>query len=184
MHNKNILFLDQEDGYVCEYNPVQGKSSYIFREKVFSFILVTDTIYYTSENGLKCFNLHSKRTGKLIDCFPVCLNYLDGQLIFADKYQDFALCRLDISQNKFIVFDEIRTQSIITTDGYIFASNLNDGNSIVRADIITGQSIRFCGESADKLHIIGEYLYFLNQDDNNTWHKVPISGGRPIPVLS
>ena len=184
MHDGKVLFLDEEDGCVCEFDPAKGKSSYVIKEKVFSFILVADTVYFASENGLKCFDLHSRRTDKLGDCFPVCLNFSDGYLVFSDKHRDFALCRFDISQNKLEVFGDIRTQSIITTEEYIFASNLADGNSIVRADITTGESIRFCGESADKLHIIGKHLYFLNQFDNNAWYRVPLSGGRPVPVVA
>jgi len=183
MRDDTVLFLDEEDGCVCEFDPAKGKSSYMIKEKVFSFILAADKVYYASENGLKCFDLHSRRTGKLEDCFPVCLNFSDGYLVFSDKYRDFTLCRFDVSQNELVVFDDIRAQSIITTEKYIFASNLADGNSIIRTDITTGESIRFCGESADKLHIIGKHLYFLNQFENNAWYRVPLSGGRPVPVL-
>jgi len=177
-----ILFLDEEDGFVYEYDPAKKKSSLVIKEKAYSFILNNNVLYFAAESGLKCFNLRNKRTEKLKECVPICLNFSSEQLIFADKNQDFALCRFDISQNKLVVLDDIQTQSIITSEEYIFASNLADSNSIVRVDINTGESIRFCGESADKLHIVGEHLYFLNQNDNNSWYRVPFEGGRPVAL--
>ena len=180
----NVLFIDEEDSLVYEYDPGKDKSSLVIKETTTSFILVSDTLYFAAEGGLKCLDLSSGCTEKLADCFPVCLNFTNGYLVFADEYQDFALCRYDVSQGKFTATDDIRAQSIITTEEYIFASNLADNNSVVRADLVTGESIRFCGDSADKLHIVDKYLYFLNQNDNNAWYKVPLAGGRPARVCN
>jgi len=183
MSSGRVLLLDEEDGYIYEYDPVKDKCILVLKERVTSFILVSDTLYFAVEGWLKCFNMRSRRSEKLSGCSPVCLNYADNHLIFADKQRDYALCRFDIGQNKLETFDGIRTQSIITAGEYIFASNLDDSNSIVRIGAGGGAPIRFCGESTDKLHIIGEHLYFLNQNDNNAWYKVPLSGGRTVPLF-
>ena len=183
MTEGTVLFLDEEDGYIYEYDPLKDKCAIVVKEQVTSFIIVSDTIYFASESGLKRFDLqHGRHTERLKDCFPVCLNYADGKLIFADKNQDFSLCRLDIGNNKLEAMRDIRTQSINTAEGYIFATDINDGNSIVRLSIDDGAPIRFCGECADKLHIVGEYLYFINQKDSDAWYKLPLSGGRPVQL--
>jgi len=183
MHGNALLLLDEEDGFIYEYDTAKKKSSPVVKETAFSFILVTDTIYFASESGLKSFDLNNGRTEKLEDCFPVCLNATGGQLIFSDKNQEFALCMFSISKNRLVKVDGIRTQSIVTTEEYVFASNLADNNSIVRVDQLTGEAIRFCGENAERLHIVEEYLYFLNQNDDNAWYRVSCSGGRPTPVF-
>jgi len=183
MSGGGVLFLDEEDSHIYEYDPVGDKCVHVIKENVSSFILVSDTIYYGTEAAIKSFGLHNIRTDKLMDCSPVCLNYANGFLIFADKGRDYTLCRLDIGRNKLETFDGIRTQSIIASEEYIFASNLADGNSIVRVGAGSGDTIRFCGESTDKLHIIGKSLYFLNQNDANAWYKVPLSGGRPVSLF-
>ena len=179
-----LLFIDEEDDLVYEYDKARKRCSLVIKEEVLSFILVSDTVYFASESGLKRFDLKNRRTEKLNDCLPLSLNFVCDQLIFADRNRDCALCKFDIGKKKLVVFDDVQTQSVITTKEHIFASNLADGNSIVRVSIETGGSIRFCGESADKLHIIGKYLYFINHGDNNSWYKVSLSGGRPVLVLT
>jgi len=183
MQDKEILFLDDEDGFVYEYNHEKDSCSLIIKEPVLSFIIVSNVIYFASETGLKCFHFHKRKTEHLADCSPVCLDYIDGHIIFADQQRDFALCKYSIEQDKVIEIDGIRTQSIVATEEYIFVCNLNDSNAIVRLEPTNCDSIRFCGESAEKLHIVDEYLYFLNQNDNNRWYRVPYSGGRPVSVL-
>jgi len=183
MSGGRVLFLDEEDSHIYEYDPVRDKCTLVVKEKVSSFILVSDIVYYGIEGGLKSIRLHNNHTDKILSCSPICINYANDLLIFADKDRDYALCRFDTGNGRLETFDNIRAQSIITTEEYIFASNLNDSNSIARVSISGGGSIRFCGESTDKLHIVDEYLYFINQNDNNSWYKVPLSGGRPVPVL-
>ena len=183
MLDDRVLFIDEEDGFVYEFDPGKAGCALMIKEKILSFILVSDTIYFASENGLKAFDIRRKRTEKLCDCSPVCLNNSEGRLIFADKSRDYAICCFDIGQDKLSVISHVPAQSMITTEEFVFASNLSDNDAIVRINILTGDSIRFCGESADKLHIIGDYLYFLNQNDNNAWYKVPLSGGRPMQVF-
>jgi len=184
MLGSKVLFLDEEDGYIYIYDPERGKSSLVAKETASSFILVSDTIYFASESGLKRFSPNDRCVEKLANCYPVCLNFAGGQLIFADGNKDYALCRYDIGRCKLTVTEGIRAQSIIATEEYIFAANLDDGNSIVRAGLAGGEPIRFCGECADKLHIIGEDLFFLNRNDRNAWYRVSVSGGRPTPVLA
>lgn len=184
MHDDMVLFIDEEDNYLYEFDPEKNRCALVIKEKVFSFIVVADSIYFASENGLKTFGFSGKRTEKLHDCAPVCLNSADGRLIFADKSHDYAVSCFDIGENKLTVLDRIPTQSIITTEDYAFVSDLSDNNAIVRINILTAESIRFCGESADKLHIIDDYLYFLNQNDNNAWYRIPLSGGRPMRVFN
>ena len=184
MCDSKLLFIDEEESIVYEYDPAKGKSSPVIKEKVYSFICASNTIYFASENGLKCFDMHSRRMEKLMDCYPVCLNYADGQLVFADKNRDFALCKFDIICNKIVTVEDIRTQSIAVTEEYIFAANLDDNSSIVRVGLATGDIIRFCGDGADKIHVIEDYLYFLNLSDSNAWYRVPVSGGRPVAVLA
>ena len=184
MHGGNVLFLDEEDGFIYEHDPMRGKSSLFIKETATSFIVVSDMLYYASESGLKSFDLNNGRTEKLANCFPVSLNFAGGQLIFADASQDYALCRYDVGQSRVVASDGIRTQSVITTEEYIFACDLDDGNSIVRLGLAAGAPIRFCGECADKLHVIGEDLFFLNRNDRNAWYRVSVSGGRPTPVLA
>jgi len=177
-----VLYIDEEDGFIYIYDPVRSKSSLVIKERASSFILVSDTVYFASESGLKRFSPGDRRAEKLANCYPVSLNFAGGQLIFADARQDYALCRYDFGLCKLVVADGIRTQSVIATDEYIFACDLADGNSIVRASLATGAHIRFCGECADKLHVIGEHLFFLNRNDGNAWYRVSVSGGRPTPV--
>ena len=182
MLNSRLLFIDEEDSFVYEFDPEKAKCALVIKEKVHSFILVSDTIYFASESGLKSMEIRGKRTEKLNDCSPVCLNYSERRLIFADKSRDYAVCSYDTTQGKLTVLDRMPAQSMIATEEYVFVSNLSDNDAIVRININTGESIRFCGESADKLHIIGENLYFLNQNDSNAWYKLPLSGGRPTRV--
>ena len=182
MHDGRLLFIDEEDSQIHEYDPDKDRCSLVVKEKANSFILVTDMLYFAAENSLKSYNLRARRIDKLSNCAPICLNYTEGQLIFADKSHDYAVSAFDLRHEKLTILDRMPTQSMITSNEHVFVSDLSDNNSIVRINIRSGESIRFCGESADKLHIINDQLYFLNQNDSNTWHHLPLSGGRPNPV--
>ena len=184
MFNDRVLFIDEEDGFIYEYDPEKAKCALVIKEKTLSFILISDKIFFASENGLKSFDTCGKRMDKLYDCSPVCLNYSDGQLIFADKARGYIISCFDIRQDRHIVLNSTPTQSMITTEEYVFVSSLADNNAIVRININTKESIRFCGENSDKLHIVGDYLYFLNLNENNAWYRVPLSGGRPMKVFN
>ena len=178
-----LFFLDETDSLMYEYDPPTAKVTQLMKEKVFSFILREGIFYCAFAKGLLKLDLPGKKSAILTDHIPLCLNHTSNGLVFADRSHDFALSVLQPGQDKPREIGQIKTQSIVAGGLYIYAANLLDNRSIVRVDIDSGEAIRFCGEKADKLHMIDGYLYFQNQNDKNAWYKMPLSGGRSIRLL-
>jgi hypothetical protein len=178
-----LFFLDETDGLIYKFNIQNGKVHPLMKERVFAFILRAGIFYCAFAKGLLEFNFQSEKANVLTDHIPICLSYTSGRLIFADRSQDFALSGLIQGQNEPKKINLIKTQSIVADEHHIYAANLLDNRSVARVDIASGESIRFCGEKADKLHIVGEYLYFQNQNDKNAWYRMSLSGGRSIRLL-
>jgi len=178
-----LFFLDETDSLIYEFNAQKAKIVSLIKEKVYSFILYEGIFYCAFTKGLLEFDLQSGKSAILTDHIPMCLSYTSNGLVFADRSNDFALSGLKQGQNEPAKINNIKTQSIVVGDQYIYAANLLDNRSIARVDINSGEVIRFCGERADKLHIIDGYLYFQNQNDKNAWYKMPLSGGRSVRLL-
>lgn len=180
----DIFFLDEIKSLVYRYEPQTDKMVLFIKEKVSSFILHNGAMYYASERNLKKCCLFGGKIENLADCVPVRMTISRNQLIFADKANHFVLSCLDLVSGNLNKIEKIKTQSIVADEEYIYAANLLDNRSIVRVGILTGETIRFCGEKADKLHILQQYIYFQNQNDKNTWYKMPLAGGRSVRVIN
>jgi hypothetical protein len=183
LYENKLFFLDETDSQLYKFDLATNKTSIVIKEESLSFIIKAGTIYYATDRGLMEHDLQRGKSSLLTDHIPLCLGYAGSGLIFADRSHDFCLSGLVLGQKEPRKINHIKTQSIATDGQYIYASNLLDNSSIVRVDSISGEAIRFCGEKADKLHIIGNHLYFLNQNDKNAWYKMPLSGGRAIRLL-
>jgi len=179
-----ILFLDETDSQVYEFDTKKEKAVPLIKEKIFSFVRGAEVLYCAFAKGLLEFDLRSKKSNVLTNHIPMCLNYTATGLIFADSSYDFALSRLDFGKKEPQIIGNIKTQSLVANEHQIYAANLQDNHSIVRMDASGGAPIRFCGEKADKLHIIENELYFQNHNDKNAWYKMPLSGGRNTRLLS
>ena len=173
-----LYFVDETDSRLYLFCLQTGKATPLLKEAVYSFILQEGKIYGSTAKGLIECDLDNPKGSLLTDHIPLCLNYTSSGFIFAARNSDFYLSALKPGQNEPEKIGCIKTQSIAIGENYIYAADLLDNRSIVRVDMISGETIRFCGEKADKLSIIDGHLYFLNQNDNNAWHKMPLSGGR------
>jgi hypothetical protein len=178
-----LLYLDEADSHVYRFDIQTGKTALLIKEEIFSFILYEGLLYGAYAKGLLEFDLRSGRSKLLTNHIPLCLNYIATGLVFSDRSKDCLLSGLEAGQREPQKINHIKTQSLIADENYIYAANLLDNSSIVRVDMASGETIRFCGEKADKLHIIEDHLYFLNQNDKNAWHRMPLSGGRSMRLL-
>jgi len=178
-----LFFLNETNSQIYELDLKNNTAVPLIKEKIFSFIMNAGVFYCAFAKGLLKFDLHSKKSTILTDHIPMCIHYTPNSLIFADSSCDFALSRLDFDQKIPVKISHIKTQSIVADEHHIYAANLLDNRSIVRMDTSGGAPIRFCGEKADKLHIIESDLYFLNHNDKNAWYKMPLSGGRNTRLL-
>ena len=181
---EQLFFLDETDKQIYGFDYKTGKTSPLIKEEVFSFIQNGGLLYCAGAKGLLEFDINSGRSQLLTGHIPMCLNITPKGLIFTDRSLDYSLSILYTGHSEPIKINNIKTQSIIAGKSHVYAINLPDNRSIVRVDITSGEAIRFCGEKADKLHIVDDYLYFLNQNDKNAWYKMPLSGGRSVRLLS
>jgi hypothetical protein len=178
-----LYFLDETGCQIHKLDTKTDRITPVLKEEVFSFTLHAGIIYCAFAKGLIEYDLQSNRSSIRTNSIPLCLNYTLSALVFADRSQDFFLSTLKGGQKVPEKIGQIKTQSIAVSESHIYTANLLDNRSIVRVNIENGEAIRFCGEKADKLHIIDNYLYFQNQNDKNAWYKMPLSGGRSIRLL-
>ncbi|MCL1905399.1 MAG: DUF5050 domain-containing protein [Clostridiales bacterium] len=178
-----LFFLDETESLIHELDLKTGKTSPVMRERVSSFILWEGAFYCASAKGLLRFGLYGGKGDLLTEHIPLCLAYSALGPVFADVSHNFALSVLKDGQRTPDKAGRVKTQSLAVEGRYIYAADLTDDCSVVRLHTEGGGAIRFCGERAEKLHIIEDHLYFLNQNDKNAWYKMPLSGGRSIRLL-
>lgn len=180
----NLFFLDETDSLIYEFDLKTDKIAPAMQEKVTSFILCGGVFYCSSSKGLLEFDLRSRKSARLTEHIPLCLSHTSCGVVFADTSRDFSLSILEQKQSEPKAIGSIKTQSLVAGEDYVYAANLQDNRSIVRLSLSGSDAIRFCGEKADKLHIIDDYLYYQNQNDKNAWYKMPLSGGRSVRLLA
>jgi hypothetical protein len=178
-----LLFTDETDSRIYKYDIQTGHAAALSQEAVFSFIEHAGILYCACAKGLLEMDLSGGDSTLLTEHIPLCLNYTSAGLVFADRSRDFCLSLLPAGQREPLPLNRVKTQSIVAGPQHIYAANLLDNRSIVRLDLKGGEAIRFCGDQADKLHIVDDQLYFLNQNDNNAWYRMPLSGGRSVRVI-
>ncbi len=183
MSSDELYLLDEENGYICAFDVRRQRSSPVVKERVSSFVLEAGMLYYASEGFLKQCDLRGRHAENLLQCEPVCLNVSQGKLIFADEAQNSVLTVWDIRQKTAAQVGHLRTQSMAADGDYVFVADMTDNGSIVRVRLSTGETLRFCGEKTDRLHIEAPFLYFLNSNDSNAWYRIPLSGGRHVRLI-
>ncbi|MCL1975337.1 MAG: DUF5050 domain-containing protein [Firmicutes bacterium] len=179
----SLYFLHEADNFIYKLELPSHEPTAVIKEEFRSFIIHEGFLYGAQAQGLLKFDMHSTKSSLLTGHMPFCLNLLADVLYYADCAQDYYLCSLCMDEKKPHRVDLIKTQSIISEGNYLYAANMLDNRAIVRINAVNGETIRFCGEKAEKLHIIDNYLYFLNQHDKNAWYKMPLSGGRCLRVM-
>lgn len=182
-HGDRLFFINEAEKTLCECGMGHFRSSALIREKVFSFVVVEENCYYVSDRGLGCVSLAGRHAEILAECAPVSLHVCGDKLYFADRDQNFTLCVFDMYKKSLSTVPQIQTQSIAGDEDYLYVMNLFDNKSIVRLDMRSGESIRFCGDKADRLHMFDDCLIFQNQGQQNNWYRVLLLGGRSIPLL-
>lgn len=183
LFEEKLLFLDESDRRIYKFDINTGKAVSLLKEQIFSFVVHEGIIYAAYASGLLKYNLHSGKSSVLTDHIPYTLNAAAHSLFFADRSQDFFLSKLEPGDKEPLRINNIKTQSIVVKEPFIYTANLLDNHSIIRLDMDTSSGIRFCGDKADKLHIIGDDLYYLNQNDKNSWYKLSLAGGRSRRLL-
>lgn len=140
------------------------------------------TVYYgeytTSNNGLAVITLDGKYDGEVSqkNCTArgwIC--YYEKEVYFInenDFLEDLRTGTLGSKKmQQFIIYDDIIYYHGI--DGGLYRAPLNDASDMEK----------MCDADPSAMTACGDYIYFLNQNDNSYLYRIPTEGGEPELVL-
>ena len=184
--DSTLYFIDENDGFLYSFPLQKQKQACLLREQIETYFIYNEQIYFVSRRGgFWKTELNGGRQKRISDDSPVSPQIIDGKIVFSDRDDSLSLYLMDDDGNNKSYLDAgaARTQSFITVERYIFASDLADNGALVRIDSANGHRVRFYGECVDKLHLVDDSLVFINKNAQNMWYKLPVSGGRAIPLI-
>lgn len=181
VHGDWIYYINESDHaiYRCTLN---GKDkSRIADDRVESFLMDEDRIYYASQQGIRSCSLSGKDRELVLEDAAVFLLKVDNKLVYANRSNRYLLTLHDIHTGMTRQEEEISPNSLNSDGRYLYCANRSNERTIYRIDPDTGHKIRICGESADYLHIVEDMLYFCSR---RNWFRMSLTGGQAVKIDS
>jgi len=164
----------QEEGRVLLKTPCSGLV--LFGDGLY-FVNENDkTVYRCSTEGRGLTRCSSKETTEfaVLDNGEIYINPAARRLcicqeraFFADANNDFVLTSIEVKNGEKEVFANIKPSYINTYGDDVYYADRMRENKIFRL----GSRYSICGDSAECLHVIDEWLYFLA---DKSWKKVSL----------
>ncbi|MDR2711598.1 MAG: DUF5050 domain-containing protein [Clostridiales bacterium] len=164
----------KEEGMVLVKSPCSG------------LVLFDDGIYFINENDKNVYRCstegrgttpHSKKETTefaVLDDGEIYLNPAArrlcasrGRVFFADAANDFVLTAIEVKSGEKEVYSGIKPSYINVYGDVIFYTDRMRENKIHRLDMKN----YICGESAEYLHVIDDWLYFMT---GKIWKKISL----------
>ncbi|WP_051569331.1 DUF5050 domain-containing protein [Alkaliphilus transvaalensis] len=184
LFNNYIYFIDEIDRrlYKCRSNGSELMKE--VNEEVVCFTINNDSLFYATSNAIKqVYLINGNKETVVTDVEAIRLLVKEEQIILVDKNNNYYLTLYDLPSKNKHTFDGMMTTDFNVDERYIYCSNSNDGKTIYRISIEDGSSIRICGDKASNLHVIEDEIFFINEDKNNSWYKISVSGGHAKMVM-
>lgn len=175
-----LYYINESDRRLYRCHLDGRHESRLTDEDTSSFLLDEERIYYTTGQGIRSCGLTGNGREVISEHAAVHMILLDGQLIFGDKKNQYALTMLDLLTGRTEIHTDIAPNSLNSDGRYLYCANRSNGSTIYRIDPASGTKIRICGDSADVLHIVDGDLYFCN---NREWYRMSLFGGQAVKVF-
>lgn len=181
-YGDTLYYINEKNRHLYSYSLSERAVKKIISEEISVFTVGEDTIWYTSNKGILSTDLRGENREKIGKNIAMRLVYDNDKLVFIDKNQEYAVSYIDIKTGTLQTIEGSMSSSINVYDDLIFYNNIKDKSHIYRYSTDSEFNIKFIPERSDYIHIIGEAIYYFNQD-NRVWMKVPIQGGKPVMLM-
>ncbi len=176
-----LYYINEEDRKLYRLRMDGREESRIADEAVEAFAMDGDEIYYATGLGIRTCRADGSEREIVSDAAAAGLFLLGEKLVYADKKNRRLLTVFDLRTGSARAYDDLVPGSLCTDGRYLYCSNRMHADTIYRIDLELGSKIRFCGDSADHLHVIGGEMYFSSRFE---WHKMSLSGGQAVKVIT
>ncbi|GAA0388102.1 DUF5050 domain-containing protein [Paenibacillus motobuensis] len=179
VHGDWIYYLNESDNaiYRCTLN---GKDkSRIADDRVESFLIDQERIYYTTQQGIRSCSLTGRDRELVSEDTAVHMLLIGNKLAYANRKNRYLLTLLNLHTGTTEQDQDISPNSLNSDGRYLYCANRSNEMTIYRIDPETGHKIRICGESADYLHIVEDRIYFCSRRE---WYRMSLSGGQAVKI--
>lgn len=90
--------------------------------------------------------------------------------------EDSSIYKTDSYGNNIINLNQMTTQNIQISNGWIYYSNSNDNNKLYKMKTDGSSNTKVSDSSSGDFKLSGEYLYYVNVSDNNHIYKIKTDG--------
>lgn len=175
-----LYYINESDSKLYRCHLDGKRESRVADDEVESFIIDCEQIYYATGQGIRTCSVTGSDRELVSDHAAVHLIKLDTKLIFADKKNHYSLTILDPATGHAETHADITPNSLNSDGRYLYCANRSNESTIYRIDPASGTKIRICGDSADYLHIVEEFVYFCS---GREWFRMSLSGGQAVKVF-
>lgn len=151
------------------------KSNIVDYMKQPKYFVCKDMLYLLKNNGLYRMNLKNKKEEILINEEDIKTICCDGiNIYYINKnYEIYKYCIDTKTKNK--LTNEKSSYLIASKDKLVY-TNLKDKNHIYIMNKNGSENIKICGNSGKNLNFDDEFIYYSNDDDNETLYRVKYDG--------
>lgn len=184
LYDNYLYYINQEDGklYRCDK---QGRyKEVVINDHVTSYMIADRKIWYGVESGIGTCNLEGFHKETLTKDTGTSIAYAEDALAFCNKNKNNCITVVDLIDAGQYDIDGSYATNISVYDNYLFFSHKKEQCAIYRYNLTNRDSIKFTSETAEYLHIIDKHIIFYDVYGTHDWMKVPISGGRAVPLYN
>lgn len=179
-HENDIFFVDDSSKNIMKCNV----NNYIIEQfsdnRVEIFSIAGNALYYSAATGIGMIDINTKKEYGVLSSVANIIGCWNNMLVYSDFKSEGVICVYNLLDGRFFKIDSICSESIVTYENYIFATNIKDRNSIYRIDISKGEVLRIFGDSAFNLHVSGSEIYFTDREDN--WCRISVFGDNYMQI--
>lgn len=180
-----LYFINEIDQNLYRVSKDGSNLTKIVDEQILGFDMTNNPIWYATVHGkVKAFDLLNLKQGEVLDISAVGLIGFDNRfLIYADRYQGYRLTFYDISNEEFLINEDVEATNFNTDGRFIYCSNKKEESSLFRISIEDNNPVRIFGGHADFIHLVDGEIFFLEAGRKRAWYRMPITGGQAKNVM-
>lgn len=182
LYDNYLYYINQEDGklYRCDK---QGRyKEVIVNDYVMSYTIADHKIWYAVESGIGCCNLEGFDKETLSKDTGTSIIYAGDIAAFCNKNKNNCITVLDLIGSQQYDIAGSYTENINIYENHLFFSHKKEQCALYRYNLSSRDSIKFTSETSHYLHIIDKHIIFYDVYGTHEWLKIPVSGGRAIPL--
>ena len=181
-YEDHLYYLSEKNRGLYSYSLQEKQARKLIDEEITTFTVGKDAIWYGSSKGIVTCNLKGRESEKLCKNEACRIVINETQLAFVDKSNNYSVAYVKQENGEVATIPGSMATSANLYGDYVFYNHAKDKGHIHRYSMENEFDLKFIPEKADYIHIIGDYMFYLNKEQRQ-WMKVSVQGGKPKVLI-